>query len=269
MCEVVILKGNHDFIQSEKPFFEFLHKIKGVTYVNTPYEYCDSEDCNEIFLPHSKNPRESWKDVDFNQYDFAYLHQCVIGSTGANDFEMEHGLDPGYFKGTKCKIISGDIHVPQIVGTQKNGMVEYVGTPYPVSFGDHYKGRCVLIKDGVFSDLHLPTIQKMSLKIKSPDALKVQRVKTGDQVSVKMLLSPSDFCNWPNYKKKVQEWAESKGVLLHNVSLETDGKRKFEESDEEEVASRSFLSDPKEILRLYADREKLDTSVLDAGLKLL
>jgi len=267
LCDVVILKGNHDFIQSEEPFFEFLEKIKGITYINKPFVYDVPGDAPELFLPHTKTPREDWKKFDLNKYTHVFMHQCVIGSVGANSFEMEHGLDPKYFQNKKCKVISGDIHVPQVVLSEGKPVVEYVGTPYPVSFGDHYKGRCIFIEeDGSFHNQYLPTIQKKSIEICNPDSLRFQRVFPGDQISVKLKLSSEDYCEWLNYKKKVQDWAKEKGVLLSSVTLNSG---KSQKTDAPSQTTKSSLSCPKEAILAYAHKEKVSKEIIEEGLKLI
>ena len=269
LCPVVLLKGNHDFIQSEKPFFRFLEQIPDVTYVNSPWEYHDTGDLSELFLPHTKTPIEDWKDINFSQYDIVYLHQCVIGSKGANDFEMEHGLDPSFFAKKKCRVISGDIHVPQIVGSHLKGQVEYIGSPYPVAFGDHFKARCLLIDDNGDKDLFFPTIQKRAIKIKNPDALKLQRLKSGDQVSVKLQLTQAEFVSWPDYKRQCLAWCDEKGIVVHSIALEPIVKEIDKKKEAEAKKQRSYLSDPKEIINMFGKKEKLDPLLIKEGQALL
>lgn len=253
---VVILVGNHDFIQYGNPFFGFLKGLENITY-------CDqiTEINRELFLPNTKTPEIDWAEIEWDYYDTIYMHQCVIGSVGSQNYEMEHGLAPSYFKGKKCKVWSGDIHVPQKVGP-----VEYVGTPYPINVGDHYKGRCVLVHDdGSTRDLHLKTIAKRSIEISSLEELESVPLSKGDQVSIKLSLEPTEFAQWEELKKACKDHCSELGVAVLDLSLNSKKKSLAKDTTDLKVQKQA----PNEILKSFCKHNKLSVEVEEAGLSFL
>lgn len=253
---VVVLVGNHDFIQFGNPFFGFLKGLEGITY-------CDEITSigRELFLPNTKTPEIDWKDIEWDDYDTIYMHQCVIGSVGSQNYEMEHGLAPSYFKRFKGKVWSGDIHVPQVVGR-----VEYVGTPYPINVGDHYKGRCVLIhNDGSRKDLHLKTIKKQSIEITSVEQLHEIDLNKGDQVSIKLQLDPTEFAQWEELKTACKEYCKEMQVEVLDLSLSA---KKLDPKKSKQELQVNKLS-PQEVLKSFCSHNKLSEEVAQAGLSFL
>ena len=154
--KVVILKGNHDYIDSDKPYFKFLQYIPNVCYI------CDIPKNNdkyihekELFLPHTKTPIEDWKDIDFNKYDRIFMHQTITGAKASNDFALKGGLPSDYFSTFKGKVYSGDIHTPQIINN-----VTYIGSPYPIYFNDTFIGRYLILEGDEEKFIELPNIKK-------------------------------------------------------------------------------------------------------------
>ena len=57
VCHVIILKGNHDFIDEVNPFFGFVNAIENVTFIvkNTDVNLTvDGCDVKALFLPNTK-----------------------------------------------------------------------------------------------------------------------------------------------------------------------------------------------------------------------
>jgi len=142
-CNIVILKGNHDYYTPEWPFFYFLQEHENIDFIsNSPIHIKIDENTNCLALPHTRTPETDWKDLDTSKADYVFLHQTIEGSQSSNGFKL-NGLSLNFLK-TKYhngqKWFSGDVHVPQ-----KRGFVEYVGSPYHVHFGDNFKARHILI----------------------------------------------------------------------------------------------------------------------------
>ena len=265
LVPILIIPGNHDFVNVNNPFFRFLDRIEGINFFNEPTVAGTS-----LFLPHSKNPTKDWEYLSLDSVTRIFIHQCVLGSAGAQGYEMEHGLEPSYFKskGSKAKVVAGDIHVPQVVGSKEKGQVEYVGSPYPINFGDHYKTRLLIMDEKeILEEVHFPSIQKLSIKITNPSKLKLQRVSKGDQISVKLLLEPAEFCHWSEYKKECAAWAESKGLTNVQISMESVVSKT--ERTEGAVKAESKLHTPELIMESFGKKEKLDPSILKRGVDLL
>lgn len=262
---VALLVGNHDFIQYGNPFFGFLKGLDNITYcdqITTIKKETSSYKTNEIFLPNTKTPEIDWADIEWDDFDVVYMHQCVIGSLGSQNYEMEHGLAPGYFKGKKCKVWSGDIHVPQKVGP-----VEYVGTPYPINIGDHYKGRCVLIDDHgkEIKSLRMKTIAKRSIEVSTLAELKEVELSEGDQVSIKLSLDPTEFAQWEELKKECKDHCTKLGVEVLDLSL--GGKKKDLAQNALDLKQQKLS--PQEVLKSFCKNNQLSSEVSEIGLSLL
>jgi UDP-2,3-diacylglucosamine pyrophosphatase LpxH len=262
---VTILKGNHDYLKPDHPFIKFIQHIPNVTFITEPTKVGSI-----LWLPHSKNPEEEWKDIDFKDKKLTniFMHQSVIGSQVSNYHEMKSGLSTTIFKNTPAKIISGDIHVPQdipIVGSQP---LTYVGTPYPIAFGDTYKPRGLLLNENnKLTSIHMSTIRKWHLKINDPLDLENYPIKKEDQIKITLQLSNAELPDWPKYKKEIQDYLTSIDAILRDIKLE----KLTEETSKKSSSSINALrqESPNEILNRYSKQEKLDERILNAGLEII
>lgn len=118
ICSIVCLRGNHDYIQADNPFFQFLGDIPNITWINKP---TPSESLGNLkhflgrslFLPHTNNHERDWGkliNLPFDNYNWFFAHQTFAGAAvGPRKFE---GIDPKIFP-QDADVISGDIHQPQ------------------------------------------------------------------------------------------------------------------------------------------------------------
>ena len=67
-----------------------------------------------------------------------------------------------FFENCSAKVFAGDIHIPQEINS-----VFYIGSPYPVHFGDHFKGCGVLLQGTKAVRIFRDTLRKESIKISS------------------------------------------------------------------------------------------------------
>ena len=107
---VVILVGNHDYVDPDHPFFEFLNYVDNVDFV-TEYKQLQLDHHKFAFIPHTRDPENEWRNTMFDVH-YAFIHQTVIGSEASNGYAMDSGIPKDYFAGCKAMVISGDIHVP-------------------------------------------------------------------------------------------------------------------------------------------------------------
>ncbi|KKN90067.1 hypothetical protein LCGC14_0231800 [marine sediment metagenome] len=261
-----LLKGNHDYVDQDNPFFRFVSSVPRVRFINKP-EFHDLE-YEELgwFLPHTSCPEEDWKDLDFENVEYVFLHQTISGAIASNGKQLE-GTSEDIFKGVKSKIYSGDIHVPQ-----KIGKIEYVGSPYQIRFGDNFEPRVIHIDEyGETHDIHFPTIKKHTVSIKDPEKLwDMKQLVEGDQVKVRMLLPRSSFVEWRSLKRRVEEICSEMGLDLYTVELEEMVRNKLKAKGEPKKSDRDMvISDPVDILKAYCEREEVGSDVLKAGLRLL
>jgi len=255
---VVILQGNHDYLLLGHPFFGFLSKIDGITFVTQPTRIGDW-----VFLPHSrKTPLPGLSLVD-GTVTHCFMHQTFSGAMTSNGQEMEGELSTGDLPHTRtCTYYSGDIHVPQ-----KLGHVEYVGSPYPVHFGDTYKPRFIVMKDAEETvNVRWRGIRRETVSVVSADKLDALDLKQGDQLKVRLSLSRSQATEWHEHKEAVQRWCDRLGLRLVGIELKLPPVRRQlitgDRGPAQDVAPMSVLS-------RYANGRDLDDRVLEVGMGII
>lgn len=201
MCQIIILKGNHDYIEESNPFFNFLKHIPDIYYPLEPY-YFDGV----LLLPHTKN-FSKWETAEVKEWSeeaqFIFMHQPVTGARVYKSYYLSNCLDNNIFQETSAKVIAGDIHTPQIVGN-----VEYVGAPYPIKFGDEYQGRFLYIEEDIVTEVVVESIRKLTVDIDSVEDLKEIDFKKDDQVKIRLFLYQSEFYKWAEYKAEIKKYME-------------------------------------------------------------
>ena len=250
ICDVTILKGNHDYIDPSCPFFGFLKYIPNITYITNPTEIG-----GELFLPHSNNPIEEWETCGLDDYPTINIHQCVAGSKVPNGFTIEQGLSKNYFDTLVAVVYAGDIHMPQEIGD-----VVYIGSPYPNYFGDDFQGRVLLIDPlGSEEELEYECLRKWSLKIKDPIDLEEIDFDEGDQAKITLELHPTYFPDWLEIKKEVRVFCEKEGVQLFGLEMIPEKKTKGRVKRKKLTnMHKEKTEEPGTVLGRFVEKEELD-----------
>ena len=223
--EVFILKGNHDYIDPDTPFFKFLDRYEYINFIVDP-QCILIEGLKCLFLPHTRNPIQDWKeDRIVEKYrkkaDVVYMHESVIGSVTSSGYEMEQGLLPSYFRRFSGKVISGDIHCPQTVGR-----VMYVGTPYSIRFNDHYRGQALSVAPDQYNQTSVmvtkcyPDIRgRWTFDISSVDELVATGTQGGDQIKIRYQLSEEEEPKWDSIRKRIHAACEEADLELCSLQV--------------------------------------------------
>jgi hypothetical protein len=200
--------------------------------------------------------------MDFSHYDYLFMHQTVKGSIASNGQEMDGEELPPLNAG---KVYSGDIHVPQVIGS-----VEYVGSPYHVHFGDNFRPRCILLDSRNRAvDLFYEGISRVTLRIRSLKELHgVDWLKPGDQVKLVVTLAEAEKADWRRIKADAVKQLGRFKVELEDVQLVIDRSERQRHRVGGGNASSSRQSDPDAILA-YVEREGLGGEAYDVGLELI
>lgn len=281
-CPVWVLRGNHDYIDENEPFFGFVDKFKHINFITKPTPVTEEgADGRHIFLlPNTRNYQEAWKDLRFNDYALIFCHQTFDGSKSETGFELT-GIPPSVFFKTKAQVYSGDVHVPQKVS--KN--ITSIGAPYRVRYGDTFDPRVLLIRDdGSTKDLHFPTKNKLTVDLLGgknvgptplADHFDGQKsapfnINVGDQVKVRVHMPRSAYPEWPDLRRKIISEAQEMGLELAGPELvaipEAPAKGKKAPSGANKAPQAAT---PMEVLAAYAEREALPGAITKAGEKLL
>jgi 3',5'-cyclic AMP phosphodiesterase CpdA len=144
--KVLILQGNHDYLDIAHPFFEFLKNFDGVKWVAAPTTFNGA-----IFLPHTRHYARDWNDLDL--YGQVYAHNIFEGTKAGNGHVLD-GIPLTEFQ-PNTRIVSGDVHEPQSFGC-----VTYVGSPYTCDHGDDYDPRVLLIEGDKMTSIPVSGPQK-------------------------------------------------------------------------------------------------------------
>lgn len=265
VAHVYILRGNHDCIDPREPFFNFLDRINSKMEINFIKEPTgvSLRNTSLIFLPHSKQPEEDWKDLTIRKGDYIFTHLTMSGSIASNGHRLE-GLSDRIFGRFEGDIYSGDIHVPQIIGR-----VTYVGAPYHIRFGDSYDPRILIIdREKKTKNIYFPCLQKHTIDISKPNELHdYNNLEPGDQVKIRMHLERSEFVDWGNQKRLIIDICKDLDLDLWSIELQE--KRVTGEevgSSERETLARI---QPSDIIKTYCNREGVSGKLRKAGIDLL
>lgn len=235
LCPVIILRGNHDYINPEYPFFAFASRIQNVTWINRPRELG-----YELWLPHTRDFENEWEIDRFSEFKLIYAHNTFQNARSEHGFQLD-GIPLSVFRKSNT-VISGDVHVPQTLGP-----VTYVGAPYTIDFGDDFEPRVLRLYDGNHFE---------SIRCAGPQKRLVQWngkkwVSAGDVVKVEAEVD--DPADWPKIKDEIYSWGERVGVTIFKAVPIMQRKK-------QKLAKRQLHS-PKEdahVIKEYAKATGLD-----------
>lgn len=259
-----ILMGNHDEPISGTPYWSFLSEVEGVDYLTKPSQWI-----NTLCLPFSSNPLEDWKDYaeNFKHFGSIFMHQTLSGAKVEGNKILEHGHTLPIFP-RDIPVYSGDVHRPQTIGS-----ITYIGTPFPVRFGEDWPGRVLILDTSDFSkyqEIILPSIRRtiVELDSESINNFKSSDWKKGDQLRIRYHLSTSLLATWPEHELRIKDTIEKSGATL--VSLEAILKQEKDLNDTARVKSTNLeMLNAEETLRAFGNEEKLSQELVEIGLSII
>ena len=263
--DVIVVRGNHDYTNAEWPFYRFLQRIDGITWINSPTEGSNiSENAAQAFgeslwLPHTDNPKRDWKDLNTKDCNYIFCHQTFKGATAGFGRQLE-GIDPEELLPGGATILSGDIHVPQ-----KLGRVIYIGAPYTVNFGDSYDPRILMVNGDKMASIECEGPQKRLIEANSLDEFKSRCKKCADTGDlIKARIAVDNLASWPAIKEGIKSWCDKQGLVVNTVQpiLMPSVRMKERATADTQRSDQQRLKD-------YAELRNVDGLTLKAGLALL
>lgn len=259
---VILLKGNHDYLSEDAPFFGFTRHLPRVRWISEPTDLKLRGLGRCLFLPHTNNYKRDWGDFAFNEYDWIFCHQTFDGAVNENGRSLE-GVPRSVFP-SGARVVSGDIHVPQ-----KLGPVTYTGSPYTVDFGDDYEGRLLLLDHDKVNSIPFEGPQKRLIVVGGKDTLKAldqesNVINKGDTIEVRITLNSSQAAERTQIRRAVREWGEHKGFNVHTVRPIIDKRVRSTR-----VSKPPKQRDDGELIRAYVKKHGLDKTTLNVGMKLM
>lgn len=279
VARVYVLAGNHDYVERSECFFSFLNHLHNVRFVHTRPRLVRWGGHRVLLAPHM--PPDAREELaaalqrsnpvsgEPEPYSLVLMHQTVAGSVASNGARLD-GLPPGLFGGHGV-VLSGDVHVPQRVGP-----VEYVGSPYPVRFGDgaDYRvvvlrlragGRKSAIKSVKTADLFpARAVIRAGGVREAKDAIK--RLKRGDQARVEIRVPPGKAVTEEDVAS-LRRLAEARGVEVASLSVA----REAADRPQRRGGGRAprAPADRKALLEDFCRRKRLRPRVAALGKELL
>lgn len=258
---ITILMGNHDYIDSKFPFFEFINNCTldgGIKFVK---EITDA--ISTLWLPHTRNYKEDWKNIDFSKFSRIFMHQTIEGA-------IDHsgplkGVPASVFDDVKqgTVFLSGDIHKSQVIQL-KNCNMEYLGSPYPTRFGD--QGGYVYIVDEnnkgtTVEQLTFPFRAKATVKMGKDEYHKLVFLKPKDRVKVTFLLQRKDLMDYDKIKKNLEIYCKDNDLELCGVKVEV--------TDEVEAQPKLVTTESSNKLSIFEEfitNKKIDKDLVSCGM---
>lgn len=200
--QIYILRGNHDGIDPNNPYWRWLNHLEGIEFIHK-MQHRLLNGRNVWFLPHSTDPVTEWKDLDLSS-SVVFTHIAVDGVTVANGYKLETTLKPEFFDETLITW-SGDIHDFQVLGK-----LNYIGSPYATTFGNNnFKGRVVVFDMHTleYESKFLSFPNRLTYDCSSSDDFQHQAyLQPGDQVKVRLHLTQETMGSWRDTKEEIKQF---------------------------------------------------------------
>jgi UDP-2,3-diacylglucosamine pyrophosphatase LpxH len=250
-CQVYILRGNHDYTEIDHPFFRFLSHIQRISFLNKPTTIG-----THLFLPHTRDYKHDWRGVSFKGVDMVLTHNTFQGARGENGQNLD-GIPLNALP--RLRIVSGDVHVPQILGT-----VTYVGAPYTINFGDTFAPRALLV-NGLIKSILLDGPQKRLVHVRQDGAVDLNGAKRGDIVRIELEMLQEDYAEWTELRTRCEEFCTDEGFVLEKIIPILTDMQPYREERKAKFRNRS----DEEIVRAYCRRHDVDEGTLKVGVESL
>ena len=259
-CRVIVIPGNHDYLDEAHPFFAFVGRIPGLQWIRKP----TMNSMDELFLPHTNDHRRDWSVIDGrfpSHFTTIWTHNTFSGATIAPGITLPegHGIPLADLPKAK-RVFSGDVHIPQ----QLRHLI-YVGPPYTIDFGDDYRPRVLLVDDDIQS-IPIPGPQKRLVEFRAEHGVGtgLHELHQGDLLKVRVHLTPDQVPRWAQYRDDVQQWGEKFGYVIVTVQPVV-----TQRSSKPLLSRVHRAADDQQLLREFAKRRGLDDLTLTAGLNLI
>lgn len=259
VSHVYVLKGNHDYLAEDVPFFRFLQHLPRVRWINEPTRIKLRGLGACLFLPHARSP-EDWGDHLRDSYDYFFCHQTFNGARLDNGRAAEGGaFSPDLFHGEGFRVISGDVHAPQKVGP-----IIYVGAPYAVDFGDDYAPRVLLLEGKAMRSIPARGPQKRLIEAESMAGLMAREgeVRRGDIIKVRAVLEEGESSR-AVARQRIREWADHVGAHLAVLQVVAP------DAPASASKARAPLRADDELVRAHAKKMGKGKATIAAGIKIM
>jgi hypothetical protein len=265
---VIMLAGNHDYIDPKCPFFKFLdgigyYSVDGkIAFVSQPRHFnmpigeCLMIPAGFDWTQLAANPNLILRE----EVKYIFTHATFDGAISETGHPLA-GVPPSIVDKIGIPVISGDIHKPQSIGR----LIEYVGSPYHTRFGGDYTPHIMLLKDdGTRKYLFYPAPLKKTYVITSLDDLDKLQISGDDHTKIRVHLDLGQLTDWQKIRDGVKARAEAQGWQLTGPELIL----KPQEAGEK-VTESSEARSPEQLMADYVKRHNGSDQHIEVGKTLL
>lgn len=261
---VYILKGNHDYVDANHPYFGFLSTIPGLVFLSTS----QAIEGNIAAIPHQPTQRDfdagckkAFGEIE-GSASLVLLHGLFDGAIAETGQRLS-GLSASLVaKNKPGLVLAGDVHRPQLVG----GLINYVGAPYRVRFGDDYEPRVVCL-DGchLLDNLYFPCPGKHSLTIRDAEELLKVQAKKGDQIKLTIELAREEAVHWAEHKQRALDICRELGLELFGIKLRLPEPRK----PRQPLRGTPIEQTHQAVLEGFCQAEDVQAEIKQAGVEMI
>ena len=255
-----ILRGNHDGIDPDNPFFKFLNSIEGLDFIIKPW--FDST-TGLAWIPHCRTQDEL--DQACAQMppkpNAVLLHATLAGARAETGATLA-GLSAAPVSQLKARVgvYSGDVHVPQ-----HHQQVTYVGAPFHVRFGDNFEPRVLLIDNGKETDLHFDCPRKYSLTVTSADdIINNSKLRSKDQVKLTVDIAREEAVEWQAIRRRILDVCREGELDVFGIDCNIQGSKQRERTPLEKITHSNH-----EVLEAFCNNEGIAGNIRKIGADLL
>lgn len=268
---VIVLSGNHDYIDPKKPFFHFLNSTERVKFVHRRTDW-ELQGERVLLLPHArrwktnlmKHPKrykgEEKQFIDLTKYDLVCFHQAVRGARAANGQRVD-GMPAAALAPARIAL-GGDIHLPQTLLPN----LHYVGAPHAITFGDTFDPRVILYHGGRIESIPRYTLKKWVVKIAEPKGILDQGLSEGDWVRVILRVPRARLSEWSSLRDEVGVYAKGLKVWVCGVELKVVEPKN---AGKDMIGAKVSVTDHRQTLLRFAESRGLGPEDVKLGLELL
>lgn len=252
IAPIIIDMGNHDYHNEGHPFFAFLSMMPNITWVDKPQSIHGS-----LFLPHTRNYKEEWKNVRLRGWEWVFAHQTFTGA----EIGFGRGLEgiPLEVIPDDVRVIAGDVHKPQRLGP-----VTYVGPPYTVDFGDDYEPRLLLLEHGKAVSIKVGSHpQKRLIEIADISELSEASKHCHARDIVQLRVTVDNMSHWHETHKAMLDALVQRDLVPNMIKPVLMRKRKVKRY------KVSTKEDDQELLEQYGKRHALTKNTMAVGRSLI
>ena len=255
---IYCLRGNHDGLNPENPFFRFVNNIDGVHFIVDPKEIIPGV----FMIPHQRTQEQFNKAFSgVKRNSTIMVHQTFNGAIAESNSRLS-GLSTSPIESVQpWAVWAGDVHKPQ-----QCGPVTYVGAPYHVRFGDHYTPRVLLIDTDspVPKNLYFECPRKFSLTVKdSDDIIRNKQLKKKDQIKLTIRLTREEVTEWKAYRQRCLNVCKEMELEVFGIDLDIISTNTPKRANVVKAVS------PQDVLSTFCKAENLGAEIKAAGEELL